>query len=481
MLVIADAARPVALAGVMGGRDSEVSDATVNVLLESARFDPLSIRKTARALAMKSDSSYRFERGIDPTLPERASLRAAQLILETAGGELLGGMAVAGSDGYQPKMLSLRLAKLRGVLGIDLPQEQVMDALARLQLSPVLKGDRIDVQVPSCRLDLNIEVDLVEEVARVIGYDKVPVKEEIAIRVRPVAPEAQARDTVRSVLVSSGYFEAVTFTWVSDALAGDFLPPEAYSLPHADPNVRKADGNLRPSILPGLLEAVRRNESVGTNGARFFEIGSTFWYDPAGRLVQQRKLGLVGSADLREVRGAVEAVLTKLDAARPVRVVPEDRRGFAKGEAGRIQWGDQTVGYLGKIDQAVAVKLAMREVPAAAELDIDALLAGTQLVPQLRPLPRFPAVRRDLSLVVSEAVRYEQIESLIQHLRPELLESLEYVTTYRGKPLEKGVKSVTVTLVFRAPASTLTSEQVEPAVQRIVDEAKVKLNAMLRT
>src|SRR5688572_7648221 len=181
MLVIADAERPVALAGVMGGIDSEVSGATVNVLLESARFDPLSVRKTARALAMKSDSSYRFERGIDPTLPERASLRAAQLIVEVAGGELLSGSAVAGESGHRPKQLALRLSRLKQVLGVDLPAQDAVTALARLQLSPTLSGDTIHVTVPSWRLDLNLEIDLVEEVARVIGYDRVPVRDEIAI------------------------------------------------------------------------------------------------------------------------------------------------------------------------------------------------------------------------------------------------------------------------------------------------------------
>src|SRR5206468_2834378 len=160
MLVIADASRAVALAGVMGGRDSEVSGATVNVLLESARFDPLSVRSTARALAMASDSSYRFERGIDPTLPERASRRAAQLILETAGGEVTGPLVAAGSSGYTPKQLWLRLPRLHQVLGIEFPTQKVIDALTRLRLSPVLRGERIDVAVPSYRLDLNLEVDL---------------------------------------------------------------------------------------------------------------------------------------------------------------------------------------------------------------------------------------------------------------------------------------------------------------------------------
>src|SRR5687767_1152036 len=327
MLVIADSEKPAAVAGVMGGLHSEVTTGTVNVLLESARFDPLSVRKTARALTMKSDSSYRFERGIDPTLPERASRRAVQLILETAGGEVVGGLVSAGSGPTGPKKLSLRLARLRQVLGVDLPPQEVVEAFRRLRFSPVLAGERIDVTVPSHRLDLNIEVDLVEEAARVIGYDRVPVRDEISIRVTAPEPAARAAEVVRSTLVAAGYFEAVTFGFVSDALAGDFLPPEADAkspLPKVDPMVRKADAALRPSILPGLLEAVRRNEAAGTAGAKLYEIGSTFWNRPgAGGVEEKQRLGLVGGDDVREVRGAVEKLLARLDAGRAVRVVPD--------------------------------------------------------------------------------------------------------------------------------------------------------------
>ena len=480
MLVIADAARPVALAGVMGGRDSEVSQATRNVLLESARFDPLSIRKTARALAMKSDSSYRFERGIDPLLPEKASLRAAQLILETGGGELLNGSAAAGQPNYAPKRLTLRLEKLAAVLGVNLSTEEVIDALRRLHLSPILVDDRIEVTVPSYRLDLNIEVDLVEEVARVIGYDRIPVSDEIAIRLSPPDPGADAIETIRSVLVSGGYFESVTFGWVSDELAADFTPPQAIGLPRADASVRKADAALRPSILPGLLESVRRNENVGTPDARLFEIGSTFWISPGGGVEERRHVGLVGSQDLREVRGVVELLLNRLDPNRDVRVVPEPRAGFAPAASGRIEWGGQAIGSIGKIDRAVVEKLGLRETPAAAELELLPLVEGAQRVPQQKPLPQFPAVRRDLSLVVPETTRYEAIESLIGGLRPESLEDLEYVTTYRGKPLEAAHKSVTVTLVFRSPSGTLTGEQVDAAVARVIDAAKSQLSASLR-
>jgi phenylalanyl-tRNA synthetase beta chain len=481
MLVIADAARPVALAGVMGGHDSEVSDATVNILLESARFDPMSVRSTARALAMGSDSSYRFERGIDPTLPQRASLRATQLILELAGGTVVGPLVSAGSSGYTPKKLWLRLARLSQVLGVELPTQLVIDALTRLRLSPVLSGERIDVSVPSYRLDLNVEIDLVEEVARVIGYDKVPVREEISIRLAPPNLLLKATETIRSALVAGGFFEAVTFSFVSDALSSAFVPPEAAGLPRADARVRKADASLRPSILPGLLEAVRRNESAGTAGAKLFEIGSTFWNDAAGKLEEHRRVGLVGDADYRGVRGVIETLLTELDADRAIRIIPSDRPGFARGACGKIEWGSETIGYVGKIDRAIAVQLSLRDLPVAAELDLAPLLGGAQHVPQLHALPKYPAVRRDLSLVVNESTRYAQLEELVRDAQPQDLESVEYVTTYRGKPLEAGSKSVTITLIFRSPTTTLTSDAVEGAVQRVVDAAKEKLQATLRT
>jgi phenylalanyl-tRNA synthetase beta chain len=480
MLAIADAERAVALAGIMGGLDTEVTAATRNILLESARFDPLVVRKTARALAMKSDSSYRFERGIDPLLPERASLRAAQLILETAGGELLSGVVQAGSTGHSPKKLSLRLSKLKQVLGIDVPPDEARRALDRLRFSPQIIGDRIDVTVPSYRLDINIEVDLVEEIARIIGYDRIPMRDEIAIRLQPDDPQRKSINTIRDTLVAGGYYEAVTFSFASDALAEDFKPAEAASLPRADSSVRKADARLRPSILPGLLEVLARNENNGNFDAKLYEVGSVFWTDAAGKIQEHRRVGLVGSPDVHELRGAVEELLSRLDANRAVRVIPDRRNGLGAAASGRIEWGGQPIGHLGKIDRAIAEKLSLRDVPAVAELDLSALIAGTQHVPQLKPLPKFPAVWRDLSLVVAETVEYARIEKLVRDLHPEHLEEAEYVTTYRGKPLEKGQKSVTLKLIFRSPDRTLTGEEVEAAVKRITSAAATHLGATLR-
>ena len=480
MLVIADSGKPAALAGIMGGQASEVMAGTTSILLEAARFEPLCVRKTARALAMKSDSSYRFERGIDPTLPERASLRAAQLIQEVAGGEVLGGIVVAGQSGYVPKKLTLRLSKLKRVLGIEIAVEEVVDALNRLGFSPVPAGDRIDVIVPHWRLDINIEEDLVEEVARMVGYSRIPTREEISIRVQPVDLAAKSIHEIRDTLVAGGYFEAVTFSFVSDLLASDFKPADAAGLARADAAVRKADARLRPSILPGLLEAVARNENNGNLGAKLFEIGSTFWTDSSGKIEEQRRIGLVGSTDLREVRGVVEALLDQLNGTHKIEIIPDARAGYAAGACGRIQWGGQCIGWIGKVDRSIAVKLSLRELPVAAELDLAPLIAGTQHVAQLKPLPKFPAVSRDLSLVLSEATRFDHVDSLIRAQKPEHLEDLEYVTTYRGKPLEKGSKSLTIKLIFRAVDKTLTGDAVEDAVKKIVDAASAQLGATIR-
>jgi phenylalanyl-tRNA synthetase beta chain len=475
MLVIADAHKPVALAGVMGGIESEVCGETADVLLESARFDPLSVRRTARFLAMKSESSYRFERGIDPTLPARASLRAAELICQTAGGELAPGLVQAGSDHVKKKTLSLRLSQIHRILGVVLPTAEIRAAFERLWLCPVVESDRIDVTVPSHRLDINEEIDLVEEAARVLGYDRIPTKEEISIRLAPPDRDWITQETICSLLVGGGYFEAITFSFVSDALRNDFGPAPI----RADAAVKKADGALRPSLLPGLLQAVRFNEAGGNASARLFEIGSVFPSGPDAKMHERRAVAWVGG-DIRHVRGVVEAMLARLDADRPVTVVPDSHPGFAKGAAGRIVWGEQTIGFLGQIDRAVADKLSLRDVPAAAELELSPLLAGSRHIPQLHPLARFPAVRRDISLIVPETLRYEKIESLIRELNLEFLESIEFVTAYRGKPLEAGCKSVTITLVFRSPSATLTSEQVETSVQKAIAAAKERLNAMLR-
>jgi phenylalanyl-tRNA synthetase beta chain len=480
MLVIADATRPVALAGVMGGELSGVTNATTDLLLESARFDPLSVRKTARTLQMASDSSYRFERGLDPTLAKRASERACGLITQLAGGKVDGPFIEAGTEGYTPTLVTLRLSAIKRLLGVEWPIDRVAAALDRLGFSPKTSGESVSVLVPSTRLDVKMETDLIEEVARVIGYHEIPTRDSVSVRLTQREPARVAADVIRTQLNAAGYFEALTFSFVSDKLAESFKHDEAATLHRVESATRKADAQLRPSILPNLLESIVLNENNGTNEARLFETASVFWIDANAKSVERRALGIVGSDDYLELRGTVEAVLSRLDKSRSIRIAPAKRKGFGPNACGEVFWNGASVGYVGKVDRAVADKLSLNGLPAIAELWLEPLLAGYQPVPQLTPLPKYPAIRRDLSLLVTDAVRYEQIESLVGELKLDALEGVDYVTTYRGKPLEKGSKSVTFTLSFRKPDGTLTSGEVDERVGRVVELAKTKLSATLR-
>jgi phenylalanyl-tRNA synthetase beta chain len=478
MLVIADADRPVALAGVMGGQESEVSEATTDILLESARFDPLSVRKTARALTMKSDSSYRFERGIDSALPVFASNRAAALIAELSGGTVEGAIVEAGAAGEAPRHLTLRLSELKRITGVDFKPDEVVAALARLGFDPKSQQSSVSVTVPTYRLDVIAEIDLVEEIARLLGYDRIPLREQIEIRVAPRDTAVATTDEIRRLLAGAGFYEAVTVTFISDLLRDAFTP--SGGLARADASVRKADAHLRPSLLPGLLECLARNEFVGVRDPRLFEIGATFRLDGGGELIERRQIAWVGN-DLPSVRGTVGALLARLDAKRPVRVMPDDYPGMAGGAAGRIEWGDEVIGHVGLIDAGVVKTLDLRGQPAGAELLLEPLLAGARQIPKLEPLPRFPAIERDLSLVVAEDVSFAALQDLVWRCKPAHLESVQFVTTYRGKPLTGGTKSVTLKLTFRDPQKTLTNEAADAAVSGVVSAAKSNLAATLRT
>ena len=485
MLVIADESKPIALAGVMGGELSGVTFRTTDVLVESARFHPMTIRKTARSLALASDSSYRFERGIDPTLTRRASDRACELILKTAGGKVDGPRVEAGAEGFAPRTIDLRFTSMVRVLGIAFEKALVVETLNTLgfgveDVVSEASTPTLRVTVPSHRLDVRIEVDLIEEVARVIGYDKIPTRDEVPVRLTQREPARVAAGVIAAQLNAAGYFEALTFSFVSDALADRFKHAEAAKLHKVESATRRTDAQLRPSILPNLLESVRHNETVGVERAKLFEMASTFWIGGDGKSVERRSLGIVGDADYRALRGAVEATLKRLDARRSIAVVPAERTGFGRGACGEVRWGDESVGYVGVVDRAVAEQLGLRGLPAIAEIWLAPLLAGHRPVPQLDPLQKFPAVRRDLSLLVPEAIRYEQIEGVVRELKLDALEAVDFVTTYRGKPLDAGSKSVTFTLAFRKPDGTLTSAEVDERVARVVESAGTKLGSSLR-
>ena len=273
MLVIADAARPVAIAGVMGGLDTEVAEATTNVLIESAQFDPLSIRRTSRKLQLMSESNYRFERGVDPVGVDAASLRACQLILELAGGQLAEGIVDVWAEPFQPRRVALRPERCCAVLGMDVSAERQAEILDHLGLAPEAEDGRIVCTIPSYRADLTREIDLIEEVARVEGFDKIPVADRIAHAVSAETLQTRVRRMAGEALTACGFDEAVTFTFVDRAEA-ELLGAER--IVAVDPLTRRTNNVLRPTLLPNLLRACKTNQDVGNAEVSLFEIAACF-------------------------------------------------------------------------------------------------------------------------------------------------------------------------------------------------------------
>lgn len=485
MLVIADAARPVAVAGVMGGIDSEVTDTTTDILLESARFAQLSVRRTSRALKLASDSSYRFERGVDPAGVEAASRRAAQLIVELAGGRLAEGVIRVGEDEPAPhtRTATMRIARCNALLGVDLSAQQQADCLDRLHLNPTVDeaAGTITCAVPTFRLDLEREVDLIEEVARLTGLGNIPTTQRIHIVARPPQTEATARQRLAEVLVAHGYHETITFSFISEKHGKPFLPTGAGAVTISDER-RKAEPMLRPSVLPSLLACRKTNQDVGNAHVRLFETASV-WHERDGEKVEQRMLGLLCDADdaqdaLRGVRGAIVEAAERLAGDVKLQVKPSDDARHDAGASVTID--DEMLGSFGLLSAKLQALFDLQTPVVVAELNVERLLGRYPVTRQVGDLPRFPGIERDLSVVVEEDVPWEAIERAVHATSPAMLESLAFTGIYRGKPIEKGRKSVTFRMTYRDPAGTLRHDQVDPQMHAVVKALKHELGAELR-
>lgn len=480
MLIIADAEAPVAIAGVMGGLQTEVGLKTTTILLESARFDPMTTRKTARALALMTESSYRFERGVDPVAVERASLRAAQLILQTAGGQLAEGVVDVWAEPYAPPAVALRTRRCRALLGVDIDDEAQAEILARLGLSPRLAEGRITCNIPPHRGDLRREVDLIEEVARLHGYEKIPVHRKVAHPVVATGAPERTRRALRAALAAAGFEEAITFSFTGDAEAALFGYEDGVRV---DPRVRRSNSLLRPTLLGSLLRSCKTNQDVGNEDVSLYELAAVFRAGAgAGDELPEEhvELGMVCHRDVRDLRGAVEAVVGQVAPASKLTVVPAAAPGFAQDAAAEIRLDGEPVGRIGMIDSAVLDYYGLERPHAAAAVDFRALLDRADVERSYAPLPRFPGIRRDLSVVVDEQVTWQVLAETIDSVNQPELEALDYVDTYRGRQVAPGKKSVTFSLTFRSPEGTLRHEEADEMVAKALRALTERLGAELR-
>ena len=479
-LVIADARRAVALAGVMGGVDTEISTSTADVLLEAAVFDPLSIRNTARTLAMMSESSYRFERRVDPATTDWASRRACQLIAQVAGGRVARGVAAVGKPLPQPRELTLRVARIEAILGLAIPCETAADILRRLDCEVLeATSERIRVRTPSWRPDLQREADLIEEVARHHGYEKIPVSKEVRLAYAPRTKAEQVREVVSQVLTGAGYFEAVTFTFTSRDHAVRMRPREVTAEPLM---CRGTPLALRESLLAGVVESLRVNQSAGEEHARLFEIAKRFVPIEGQELPQETAcLALASHDDFEGVRGVVEAVFDALQLAGRVKFVATDRYpDLDPGAAAEIRLDGHPVGMIGRTTPDAAKAFDLDEPPLVAEINYERLIEAADLRPQFRPLPQFPAILRDLAIVVDEAATWEKIAAAVAAAGIKELESVQPLSVYRGKQIPEGKKSVALRVTLRSPGGTLTHEQADQMQALVLAALKGSLGAELR-
>jgi len=452
MLVIADAEKAVALAGVKGGAETEVHAGTVNLLLEAAYFQPQQVRRTSRATRMASESSYRVERGVDPGNVARASARAAQLILELAGGTLAAGVVDTGPDLAQPWELELRFARCEKILGTRIEPVPMANIFTGLGLEVLYKDAAIlRVRVPTFRQDLTREIDLIEEVIRVSGYDKVPTAVRLPLCSAHEPDFVAAGRAAREILVGLGYFECITDTFVPEPWLADG-PQEGRALRVQNP-VNAERPLLRTSLIPSLLEVRRVNRLE--SDVRLFEINHIY----QGTENEPTHLALLDDRGVEYVRGALDAVLAGLRVEGRVTVDVNDTAAcFEPGSGMTLRVGSVAVARGGVISERTQQAHDLLNRPAALEVDLSALIALPRRTRLFQPLPRFPAVRRDIALVVPEAVRWNQIEAEVSS-KPDRIERVEVQSVYRGKGLRPGEKSVAFAIVYRAADRSLTDAE----------------------
>ena len=485
MLVIADEKGPVAIAGVMGGLVTEVSDTTTTILLEDAHFDPVSIRTTGRRLGISSEAAFRFERFIDTKKIDWASQRASQLITQVAGGTVAKGLVDAWPVKKENRTVAMRLSRLNKLLGIEIDKGTVTRIFTNLDFGPEQKKkDLISVTVPSWRHDIYREADLIEEAARSYGYDKIGVGQKINIEVTPVDKREKLSLRLRAFLNGCGFYETISVTFVDRKTAGLFAPgsePDNLTVRDA---ASKSANLLRQNLIGSLLSVFKTNCNAGNLPCRIYELAGTF-KPAAGESdsalpIEKTKIGFALDGDLRQTRGIIEGLIgvVSTDASVTLKSI---ETSWAK-VAAEVITGEQTIGVCGLVSEKTAKEFDLPDVAiCAAEIDFDRLLTMTGDVVKVRPIPRFPAVSRDLSLILDEAVQWADIIEAISVKAPSELEDVRFTGIYRGKPIPDGKKSMTVSLRFRDADGTLTHETVDGYENEILNELISALDAQLRT
>lgn len=496
MLVIADAESPVAVAGVMGGKESEVGDTAPRIFLESAYFKPSSIRRTARSLGMQTEASAHFQRGADPEMALYAINRAAQLMQDLAGAKVCEGLLDEYPNKLPTKQITMRYDRANLLLGTTVSAETQALCLKNLGFGVVSEEKcSITVSVPSWRHDCSQEADLIEEVARLYGYDRI---ETALPKVRPVdyvlAPDDERVRVLRRFLVGQGLTEFMNWTFSCPEDVKNCGLDDSYQNMVALQNpLSERQATMRSSLIPGMIAAVSRNVRHGVTNVMCFELGPVYVPSDIQDLsVQPMRLGIVASGveggkdwsrperpvDLYDVKGLCEAVLDLFG----VEYAFEDTDfgTFQAGQGGKVVLNGATLGYLGQVRDSILKTYDIGQPVFLMELDLEPLLKASVPVPQFQPLPGFPPSRRDMAVLVDASVPAGALKQAALETGGKQLKSVEIFDIYTGKQVPEGKKSVALNLVFQSEERTLTDADTQKAWDRILKKLEGQFEAKLR-
>ncbi len=501
MLMICDGQKPVAVGGVMGGLNSEIEDATTRVLIESACFDPVSIRRTSKALGLSTDASHRFERGVDPDGTLFALNRAAALMVELGRGELVGGIIDEDYRASNPPVLALNVDATNNLLGTNLDRDRMAYLLESVEFGVQANGNEdLAVSVPSFRVDVSRPQDLMEEVARLSGYNQIPTTF-LALPAKGLTPLPimVLRNRIREILSGFGFSEAINYSFIgADACDRMQLDADDQRRQHvALLNPISEDlAVMRTSLIPGVLEAVQRNISRQQTELRLFEIGKVF-LPQAGALLPEEKEMLVGcwvgaadkaawhcrerACDFFDIKGTVEglALVLGIDELSFMALADDQCRCFRAGHTAQMIKGDQVVGHVGELDPTVVDAFHIKTPVFVFEIDVQCLVGVLPGDKQMKPIPRFPSITRDITVIIDRDVEAGRLVEKVAGFGESLVEDVKLFDIFAGDPIPAEKKSVSLRVVYRSAERTLDDESVNSIHQHLTHRLVEEVGAAL--
>ncbi len=490
-LLITNGEEPVAIAGIIGGEKSEVTDSTSDILLESACFNPQVIRQGRMALGIITEASQRFEKGTSPEAVCLALDRASQLIAENSGGEVLQGRVDNYSQPEKAKTMVLIPERVNQLLGTQLKSKEMVSILKKLEFPVELNG-KLKIKVPHFRRDIFHYSDLVEEIARIYGYEKIPISQKAGGNlVTALPPEERFLKKIRNILVGLGFSETVTNSFISpkdqESLEVRFHPIRVLNPISEELSV------LRRSLLPSLLSVIQWNQNRKESDLRIFEIGKVYGKNPDGTMVERTNLGLVltgnrfpqsweakeEKVDFFNLKGSWEALDENLE-LRKTDVVAEESSLFEPGQSFTLRIGSQVIGEMGKVTQEFLENFDIKEELYFLEIELLKLMEFQSQTKKFEPLPKFPPVDRDLALVVEDEIYSSQIIEKIKKTGGDLVEEVNLFDIYRGDQIPEGKKSLAYAIRYRSTNKTLTDSEVDEIHNDIVTQLKQHFRAQIR-